>query len=72
MLPRRLLRPGDGSHADITVVGKARWLDGFWDVTLKRAMDIRNPMDDKRIYDVAFAVHRDALGSRWMPTKMAA
>ena len=33
-------------------------------------MDTGNPMDDKimvdkRIYNVAFAVHRDATGSRW-------
>lgn len=69
-IPRRLLRRGDGSHADITIFGKARWQDGYWDVTLKRAMDTGNPMDDKimvdkRIYNIAFAVHRDALGSRW-------
>jgi hypothetical protein len=69
-IPRRLLRRPDGSHADITVVGKARWQNGYWDVTLKRAMDTGNPLDDKimvdkRVYNVAFAVHRDALGSRW-------
>jgi hypothetical protein len=69
-IPRRLLRRGDGSHADITVFSEARWQDGYWDVTLKRAMDTGNPMDDKimvdeRIYDVAFAVHRNASGSRW-------
>ena len=69
-IPRRLLQRGDGSHADITVVGKARWQEGYWDVTLKRAMDTGKPTDDKimldkRTYDVAFAVHRDALGSRW-------
>jgi hypothetical protein len=69
-IPRRLLRRGDGSHADITVLGAARWKDGYWDVTLKRAMDTGNPADDKimvdkRIYNVAFAVHRDAMGSRW-------
>jgi hypothetical protein len=69
-IPRRLLRQGDGSHADITVAGAARWQDGFWDVTLKRAMDTGNPADDKimvdkGIYNVAFAVHRDASGSRW-------
>jgi hypothetical protein len=69
-IPRRLLRPGDGSHGDIKVVGKARWQDGYWDVTLTRAMDTGNPADDKilvdrRIYYLAFAVHRDALGSRW-------
>jgi len=69
-IPRRLLQKGDGSHADITVLGPARWKDGYWDVTLKRAMDTGKPMDDKvmadkRIYNVAFAVHRDAVGSRW-------
>jgi hypothetical protein len=69
-IPRRLLRPGDGSHGDIKVAGTARWRDGYWDVTLSRAMDTGNPGDDKilvdrRIYYLAFAVHRDALGSRW-------
>ena len=69
-IPRRLLRPGDGSHGDIKVAGKARWQDGYWDVTLTRAMDTGNPADDKimvdkRVYNLAFAVHRDALGSRW-------
>jgi hypothetical protein len=69
-IPRRLLRKGKGSRSDISVVGKARWQDGYWDVTLKRAMDTGNPLDDKimvdkRVYNVAFAVHRNALGSRW-------
>jgi hypothetical protein len=45
-IPRRLLRPGDGSHGDIKVAGKARWRDGYWDVTLTRAMDTGNPADD--------------------------
>ena len=70
VLPRRVLRPGEGSAADISVAGKARWKDGFWDVTLVRAMDTGHPEDDKifldrRIYTVAFSVHRDTLGSRW-------
>ena len=44
--------------------GKARWQDGYWDVTLKRAMDTGKPADDKvmadkRVYNVAFAVHRN-------------
>ena len=69
-IPRRLLRTADGSHADIKVAGQARWKDGYWDVTLTRAMDTGNPADDKifvdkRVYDIAFSVHRDALGSRW-------
>jgi hypothetical protein len=69
-IPRRLLRTGEGSRFDVSVVGKARWKDGYWDVTLKRAMDTGNPTDDKimvdkRVYNVAFAVHRNAFGSRW-------
>jgi hypothetical protein len=69
-IPRRLLRRGAGSRFDIKVVGKARWKDGYWDVTLRRAMDTGSPADDKimvdkRVYNVAFAVHRNALGSRW-------
>jgi hypothetical protein len=69
-IPRRFLRAPDGSHGDINVVGKARWKDGFWDVILRRAMDTGNPADDKilvdkRVYNVGFSVHRDALGSRW-------
>jgi hypothetical protein len=70
VLPRRALRPGEGSIADISVLGKARWKEGFWEVTLVRAMDTGNPQDDKifldrRVYTVAFAVHRDTMGSRW-------
>ena len=69
-LPRRVLRPGEGSRADISVHGAARWKDGYWDVTLVRAMDTGHPLDDKafvdhRVYSVAFSVHRDASGSRW-------
>ncbi len=69
-IPRRLLQKGSGSHADISVAGNARWKDGYWDVVLKRAMDTGNPADDKimvdkRVYNVAFAVHRDSVGSRW-------
>ncbi len=70
VLPRRVLRPGEGSAADISVVGKGRWKDGYWEVTLVRAMDTKQPEDDKifldhRAYTVAFAVHRDSMGSRW-------
>ncbi len=69
-LPRRLLRPGSGSHADISVTGAGRWKDGYWDVTLERAMDTGHPDDDKsfehkRVYWAGFAVHRNATGSRW-------
>ena len=69
-LPRRLLRPGSGSHADISVTGKGRWQDGYWDVTLERALDTGHTQDDKalqhkREYWLAFAVHRNATGGRW-------
>lgn len=70
VIPQRLLRKPDGSHGDIAVQGKARWQDGYWNVTLVRKMDTGRPLDDKifmdsHVYTVAFAVHRDALGSRW-------
>jgi len=69
-IPRRVLRAGEGSRADISVAGKARWKDGYWDVALVRAMDTGNPLEDKAMvdkgsYNVAFAVHRNATGSRW-------
>ncbi|OGI39863.1 MAG: hypothetical protein A2140_07255, partial [Candidatus Muproteobacteria bacterium RBG_16_62_13] len=70
VLPRRVLRAGEGSRADISVHGQARWKDGYWDVTLVRKMDTGRPLDDKafvdnRVYSVGFAVHRHAFGSRW-------
>ena len=70
VIPRRVLRAGEGSRADISVSGKGRWNDGFWDVTLVRAMDTGQPLEDKAMvdkstYTVAFAVHRNATGSRW-------
>jgi hypothetical protein len=70
VLPRRVLRVGEASRADIVVQGKARWQDGYWDVTLVRSMDTGHPLDDKIFrehgaYTVAFAVHRNATGSRW-------
>lgn len=69
-LPRRIVRPGEGSRADIKVVGEGRWQDGFWDVTLSRKMDTGNRLEDKimldrGMYQVAFAVHRQATGGRW-------
>jgi hypothetical protein len=68
VLPRRVLRAGTDSRNDIAA--QARWNDGYWDVTLSRAMDTGRPEDDKifvdhRVYTVAFAVHRDATGGRW-------
>lgn len=70
VIPRRILTPGEGSRGDIGVVGEGRWSDGTWDVTLSRALDTGNPADDKilhdqGIYQVAFAIHRNATGGRW-------
>lgn len=70
VLPRRILRPGTKSRGDIRVAGQGRWADGFWDVTLSRALDTGHPEDDKILrdhgtYDVAFAIHRNATGGRW-------
>lgn len=64
------MRPATGSRGDIGVLGQGRWEDGYWDVTLSRALDTGNPMDDKILYDhatydVAFAIHRNATGGRW-------
>lgn len=69
-LPRRILTMPTGSRGDIRVAGHGRWADGFWDVTLMRALDTGAPLDDKILkdkgtYDVAFAIHRDATGGRW-------
>lgn len=70
VIPRRTLRRPDGSRADITAPGKGHWADGYWDVTLGRALDTGAPQDDKilhdlGVYDVAFAIHRNATGGRW-------
>jgi hypothetical protein len=70
VIPRRILRLPQGSRADIGVSGKARWADGYWDVTLKRKMNTGQPTEDKIIreggvYQVAFAIHRQATGGRW-------
>ncbi len=69
-IPRRILRTSQGSRADIAVSGRARWTDGFWEVTLSRRMDTGNPRDDKifverGLYQLAFAIHREATGGRW-------
>jgi len=69
-IPRRLLRKGEGSRANISVHNKASWKAGYWDVTLKRVLDTKDNLADKqffpgRIYNLAFAVHRNATGSRW-------
>lgn len=59
-LPRRFLRAGDGSRADID--GHEDWEDGWREVVFSRALDTGNPLEDKAMqpggrYTVAFAVH---------------
>lgn len=70
VIPGEVLRDPDGSRADIGVQGQGRWANGWWDVTLVRALDTGHPLDDKilreqGVYSVALAVHRDARASRW-------
>ena len=70
VLPGQVLREPDGSRADIRVRGHGRWADGYWDVTLVRALDTGRPLEDKilrdqGVYSIALAVHRDARASRW-------
>lgn len=67
-LPRRAIRQPAGSRADIAAEGA--WADGYWTVTLSRALDTGNPLDDKifhdgGVYSAAFAIHRHATGGRW-------
>lgn len=70
VLPARVLRPFEGSMADIKTVGKGRWENGFWEVTLSRLMNTGDELNDKEfhergVFDLAFAVHRNATGLRW-------
>ena len=71
VIPRRILSAPAGSRGDITTAdGVGTWADGYWDVTLSRALDTGNPQDDKILkdlgmYDVAIAIHRNATGGRW-------
>ncbi|SES05594.1 ethylbenzene dehydrogenase-related protein [Salisediminibacterium halotolerans] len=67
-LPRRPLEEPSGSRADIFANGV--WDDGKWHLDLERAMDTGNPDEDKifheqGVYDIAFAVHKNATGTRW-------
>ena len=69
-IPRRMLRPEQGSRGDVVEPGPARWENGFWDVTLIRKLDTGNVLDDKILrdggsYDLAFAVFRNASTMRW-------
>ena len=70
VIPGQVLREPSGSRDEIRVQGKGQWADGYWDVTLARALDTGHPLEDKvlrdqGVYSVAFSVHRDARASRW-------
>ena len=70
VLPGQVLRESPESRGEIRVQGMGRWADGYWDVTLVRALDTGHPLEDKvlrdqGVYSVAFSVHRDARTSRW-------
>jgi hypothetical protein len=70
VIPGQVLREPSGSRADIRVQGQSRWADGYWDVTLVRALDTGYPLEDKilrdqGVYSIALSVHRDARASRW-------
>lgn len=69
-LPAQVLRAAGGSRGDIVMPQAARWSDGYWDVTLQRAMDTGDPLEDKIFreggsYDLAFAVFRNSSTMRW-------
>jgi hypothetical protein len=67
VIPRRLIQVPEGSHASIR--SEAVWRDGEWHLELRRAMDTGFPDDhallEGRTYNIGFAVHRGAQGSRW-------
>lgn len=70
VIPGQVLSQPSGSRADIRVLGEGRWADGYWDVTLVRALDTGFPLEDKilrdqGVYSIALSVHRDARASRW-------
>jgi len=68
VIPRRILQEPEGSRGAIFAQGIAQ--DGAWSLELQRALDTGYPLDDKALshlglYDIAFAVHANATGSRW-------
>jgi hypothetical protein len=70
VIPGQVLRGPSDSRADIRVQGHSRWSNGYWDVTLVRALDTGYPLEDKilrdqGVYSIALSVHREARASRW-------
>jgi hypothetical protein len=68
VIPRIVLQQPEGSQAAITADG--RWADGIWQLEMRRAMDTGFATTDHaliegRTYNVGFAIHKNATGSRW-------
>jgi hypothetical protein len=69
VIPRRFLQQPEGSQAAIT--SSSTWVDGaYWQVELRRAMDTGfsttdHAMVEGRTYNIGFAIHKNATGSRW-------
>jgi hypothetical protein len=68
VIPRQMLRVPSGARGAIRANGI--YQDGRWLVDLWRALDTRAPLNDKILrhkgmYQIAFAAHIRATGSRW-------
>lgn len=69
-IPRRVMRPSEGSAGDVTVHGTPVWANGLRDVTLTRALNTGHAQEDKAmldkgVYTIAFGLHRTTDGSRF-------
>jgi len=67
VIPYRLLRTPTESRG--TIEANGIWENSKWKLSLKRALNTNYP-DDKELshmgkYNVAFAIHKNATGSRW-------
>lgn len=68
VIPNQVLRSPTESRGSIKANGF--WEGGKWKVILSRALDTKDLQNDKTLkhlgkYTVAFAVHKNATGSRW-------
>jgi hypothetical protein len=68
VIPRRFLQEPEGSQASI--LSNSTWDNGFWRLELRRPMDTGFPTTDHatlegRTYNIGFAIHKNATGSRW-------
>ena len=67
-IPRRLLREPDEQSGSVRADGV--WENATWTVVLRRSLTdvdetVSHPLVEGRTYNAAFAIHRDAVGSRW-------